>query len=468
MNKQQCEILIKNCILMTEEYDFLEDMAIAIDDGRIIAIGKDLTHQFEAKDCVEATNKLAMPGLIDGHTHLSQQFLRGMISDEYPIIYRRFNLPLESNLSQEDVELSVKLGCLEMIRSGTTAFADAGSTYMEQFVRAVEESGLRGTVTRATSDKEDTLPSNMIDSTKDGIKKSEEFFKTYNNRENGRIKAWFQFRTIASCSDELIVGLSDLARQYSTGIHTHISEYSESVLYTLRTHQMREIEYLDHLNVMGENLLAAHCLLISENDIAILAKSKTKVVHCPRSNLGKVVSKTPALLSNGVSVGLGTDGTAHSGLSIFREMTAFRHSQIVTNGVPYLDYNVMNSKRLIELATMGSARALLQDHEIGSLRVGKKADIILVDLAKPHITPTHNLLNTLTESVGTGDISDMIVDGQILMRNYEIKTLDEEEILYEAGQVARRINQINGWTPKSLIGMKKTQEPQEATYSHGS
>jgi len=298
----------------------------------------------------------------------------------------------------------------------------------------------------------------MIDSTKDGIKESENFFKNFNDRGDGRIKAWFQFRTLASCSDELIVGLSDLARQYGTGIHTHISEYSESVLYTLQNYHMREIEYLDHLNVMGENLLAAHCLLISENDLQILARTKTKVVHCPRSNLGKAVSKTPSLLSHGVSVGIGTDGTAHSGLSIFRELTAFRHSQIVTNGVPYLDHNVMNSRMLLELATMGSARALMQEDEIGSLRVGKKADIILVDLAKPHITPTHNLLNTLTETVGTGDISDMIVDGKVVMRNFEIKTLDEEKILYEAGKAIQRINRINGWTPESLSGLKMQSE----------
>jgi len=455
MNMQKCDLLINNCILMTEDFEFLEDVDLAVNDGKIIAIGKEMASQYDAKECIDAANKLAMPGLIDGHTHLSQQLLRGMISDEYPIIYRRFNMPLESKLTSEDVSLSVKLGCLEMIRAGTTAFADAGCNHMEHFVNAVEESGLRATVTRATSDKGESLPANMIESTEEGIKESEKFYRNFNNRGQGRIKAWFQFRSLASCTDELIKSLSNLARQHGTGIHTHISEYSESVLYSLRTHGIREIEYLNQLDALGENLLAAHCLLISENDIRILARSKTKVVHCPRSNLGKVVAKTPSLLSHGVSVGLGTDGTAHSGLSIFREMTAFRHSQIVTNGVPYLDFNVMNSKMLIELATMGSARALMQEDEIGSLRVGKKADIILIDLAKPHITPTHNILNTITETVTTGDISDSIVDGKILMSNYEIKSLDEERIMYEAGKVIGRINQVNGWTPEALVGVKE-------------
>jgi 5-methylthioadenosine/S-adenosylhomocysteine deaminase len=438
---------------MNKDYQFEKGMSLAIQDGDILEIGRDLREKYLVKESIDARNKLIMPGLIDGHTHVSQQMLRGMISDEYPVIYLRFNLPLESKLTGDDVELSALLGGLEMIRAGTTAFADAGTTHLDRFVDAVERTGLRANITRATSDKGDQMPDNMKDSTKDGLRLSEQFYKDHNDRGDGRIKAWFQYRTIASCTDDLIVGLTDLSKEYETGIHTHISEYSESIFYSLREHQMREIEYLDHLGVMGENLLAAHCLLLSENDINILKDTGTKVVHCPRSNLGKAVSKTPSLLNHGVSVGMGTDGTAHSGLSMFREMTAFRHSQIVTHGVPYLDFSVMNSKMLIDLATMGSARALLMEDQIGSLAVGKKADIILIDLARPHITPTHNMLNTLTETIGSGDISDTIVDGKILMRNREMVTLDEEKIMYEAKVAIERLNDANGWSNQSLVAI---------------
>lgn len=449
MNK--CDLLIKNCVVLTSDYSFMKNSFIAIDKGRIIEIGQDLQEKYNPIDTINGKNKLAMPGFIDGHTHLSQQMLRGMISDEYPVIYLRFNLPLESKLTREDVKLSAQLGCLEMIKAGTTSFADAGSTYMDQFVDAVEESGLRATLTRSTSDRGDNLPSNMKDTTKEGIRASEEFYKNNNNRGNGRIKAWFQYRSIASCSDDLIVGLTDLAKQYNTGIHTHISEYSESVLYAQRNHNMREIEYLDKLGVMFPNLLAAHCILISENDINILRDSGTKVVHCPRSNLGKGVSKTPSLLNHGISVGLGSDGTAHSGMSMFREITAFRHSQIVTHGVPYLDYSVMNSKMLIDLATMGGAKALLQDKDIGSIEVGKKADIVLIDINQPHITPTHNMLNTLTEAVESKDVVDTIVDGKVLMENRQVKTLDEEKIMFESKEAIKRINNTNGWSSESLL-----------------
>ncbi len=454
MTKETCDILINNALVMNPDFTFSRDTSIAIRDKRILKIGKDLQQFYQAEETLDGRNRLAMPGLIDGHTHLSQQLLRGMISDEYPIIYQRFNLPLESKLTREEVALSVKLGCLEMIRSGTTSFADAGSTHMDAFVESVEESGLRATVTRSTSDTGEFLPAEMVDTTQEGLRESEEFFRTYHNRGDGRIRAWFQYRSMASATDELIVGLTEMAREYDTGVHTHISEYSESVLYAQRTHQMREIEYLDRLGVMGKNLLAAHCLLISENDIRILAESGTKVVHCPRSNLGKAVSKTPSLLSHGVSVGLGTDGTAHSGLSIFREMTAFRHSQIVTNGVPFLDFSVMNSRMLMELATMGSARALMQDQDIGSLEEGKLADLILVDLSAPHITPTHNLLNTLTESVGTGDISDVMINGKLVMRNREILTLDEERLLQEAEGPLNRLNAANGWPDHALAACR--------------
>lgn len=449
MHLPSCDLLITDMRLLTADFSILTGVDMAIDQGKIIKIAPRLKESFQARETVNGKNKLAMPGLIDGHTHLSQQLLRGMISDEYPIIYQRFNLPHESKLSAEDISLSVKLAALEMIRSGTTAFADAGSTHMDAFVEAVEASGLRATITRATSDKGD-LPANMLDSTREGIKKSKEFYQDYNNRGEGRIKAWFQFRTLASCTDELIVGLSELSREYETGIHTHISEYSESVLYALNTQGQREIEYLNSLGVMTDNLLAAHCLLISEGDIDILGESGTKVVHCPRSNLGKVVSKTPQLLSKGVSVGLGTDGTAHAGLSLFREMTAFRHSQIVHNGAPYLDFGVMDSKKLLHMATMGSATALMQEASIGSLEEGKKADLILIDLEAPHLTPTHNLVNTLTEAVGAGDVSDSIVDGRLLMKDRQMLTLDEEKILYQSRKAIKKINGLHDWPSDKL------------------
>lgn len=445
------DLCIKNTTILQPDYTFARNKDVIINNKKIIDIvDSSEKHEYIAGSTIKGDHKLTMPGLIDGHTHITQQFLRGMITDEFPIIYKRFNLPLESKLTENQVQLSAKLSCLEMIKSGTTTFADAGGTHLDQLVLGVQQSGLRAALTRSTSDTGD-IPENMKDSTSEGIRLSEQFFKEYHGSGDGRINIWFQYRTIASCTDDLIVGLTELAKEYHTGVHTHISEYGEAVLYTLRTYGVREIEYLHQLGVLFPGLLAAHSALISEQDIRILKESNTKVIHCPRSNLGKAVTKTPSLLSHGVSVGFGTDGTAHAGLSLWREITAFRHSQIITHGVPYLDFSVMNSQMLIDMLLMGGARALQLDKEIGSVEIGKTADLITIQLDKPHIAPTHNLLNTLMDSVDASDVCDTIVNGSILMKDREVLSLDEEKIMDEAKKTMQDINQVNQWSCDSLF-----------------
>ena len=450
----KCDILINDCRILTPEYSIEKNYSIAIKDSLILDIGPtaDMKTRYEGKETIKGTGKLAMPGFVDGHTHTSQQLLRGRITDEYPVIYLRFNLPYESKLDEHDVGLCTSLSCLEMIKSGITSFADAGSTDLHKVVEKVSQSGLRGALTRATSDRGDLLPPNMKDTTSEAIRKTEHLYKEFHGSGDGRINIWFQFRSVATCSEELIRGVAQKAREYNTGLHTHLSEYNETILYTLGKYGIREVEFLDRLGAVGPNLLAAHSILINDHDIKILKDRDAKIIHCPRSNLGKGFTKTPQLLSLGMSVGLGTDGTAHSGLSMFREMTAFRHSQIAQWGVPYFDSSVMPTKTLIEMATLGGARALLMDDQIGTLEVGKKADIIMINIDQPHIIPTHNLLNTLTETVETNDIVDMIVNGKILMENRLVKSIDEEKLMYEAKSRYKGILDINDWDDKLAVG----------------
>lgn len=450
----KCDILIDDCRVLTPEYSIKNNYSIAIKDSLIIDIGaKDqLKTKYETKEIISGKGKLVIPGFVDGHTHTSQQLLRGRISDEYPVIYLRFNLPYESKLNENDIGLCTKLSCLEMIKSGITSFADAGSTSLHKVIEGVDESGLRATLTRATSDKGDLLPPNMKDSTSEAIKKTEKLYQEYNGSGDGRINIWFQFRSVATCSENLIRGIAEKAKEYNTGLHTHLSEYSESILYTLNNFGVREVEYLDDLGAIGPNLLAAHSVLVNERDIDILKQRDAKIVHCPRSNLGKGVTKTPSLLNAGISVGLGTDGTAHSGLSMFKEITAFKHSQIVTWGVPYFDYSVMPAKTLLEMATKGGAKALLLDNYIGELEVGKKADLITIDIDQPHLVPTYNLLNSLLEAGESKDIMDVVVNGKILMKNREVVSLDEEKIMYEAKKKYEDISKRNNWNGDLSVG----------------
>ena len=447
IQKIPVDIIIKQTSMLTEDYSIQEEVSIVLAGGKIIEIGNydDIIEKYQPMTVIQGKGKLAMPGFVDGHTHISQQLLRGKLSDEYPVLYLRFNLPYENKLSKDDMRVCTELSCLEMIKSGITTFADAGADYLYQTAQIIEKSGMRAAITRPSSDQGAHLPSGRIHSIDTILKENEELYRSINGMGEGRIKFWFQFRSIASCSDKLIISIADKAREYNTGIHTHISEYPESNLNCLRDHGMRELGYLEKLKVLGPSFLAAHCIQLSDTDIHILQRNDVKVVHCPRSNLGKAVTKTPQLLGQGISVGFGTDGTAHSGLSMFREMTAFRHSQIVHWGVPYCDYDVMDSKRLMSIATMGGARALQLSDKIGSIVIGKQADIILIDIQQPHISPTHNLLNTLTEAVETGDIKDVIIDGKIVMRDRKVLTLDEERILFEGNKKIREIAKNNNW-----------------------
>lgn len=451
---KNCDILINDCRILTPEYSIEKNYSIVIKDSNIIDIGpsKDIKLKYLSKDVISGKGKLAMPGFVDGHTHTSQQLLRGRITDEYPVIYLRFNLPYESKLNENDIELCTSLSCLEMIKSGITTFADAGSTDLHKVVEQVDKSGLRAALTRATSDKGDLLPPSMKDSTFDAIKKTEDLYKEFHGSGDGRINIWFQFRSVATCSEELIRGVAEKAREYNTGLHTHLSEYNETILYTLGKYGIREVEFLDRLGAVGPNLLAAHSILVNERDLEILKDRNAKIVHCPRSNLGKGFTKTPQMLGLGMSVGLGTDGTAHSGLSMFKEITAFRHSQIAQWGVPYFDSSVMPTKTLINLATLGGAKALQLDKQIGSLEIGKKADLIMINIDQPHIIPTHNLLNTLTETVETNDIVDVIVNGKVLMENRVVSSIDEEKLMFEAKSHYKRILDINNWDDKLAVG----------------
>lgn len=451
---KKCDILINDCRILTPEYSIEKNYSIAIKDSNIIDIGpsKDIKLKYLSKNVISGKGKLAMPGFVDGHTHTSQQLLRGRITDEYPVIYLRFNLPYESKLDENDISLCTSLSCLEMIKSGITTFADAGSTDLHKVVEQVDKSGLRAALTRATSDKGDLLPPSMKDSTFDAIKKTEDLYKEFHGTGDGRINIWFQFRSVATCSEELIRGVAEKAREYNTGLHTHLSEYNETILYTLGKYGIREVEFLDRLGAVGPNLLAAHSILVNERDLEILKDRNVKIVHCPRSNLGKGFTKTPQMLGLGMSVGLGTDGTAHSGLSMFKEMTAFRHSQIAQWGVPYFDSSVMPTKTLINLATLGGAKALQLDKQIGSLEIGKKADLIMINIDQPHIIPTHNLLNTLTETVETNDIVDVIVNGRVLMENRVVSSIDEEKLMFEAKSHYKRILDINNWDDKLAVG----------------
>lgn len=414
----------------------LTHQTVQITDGAISSI-----RAFSPEDVhtaipyLSGKDKLMMPGLADCHTHTGQQLLKGRILDELPMIWTRIMLPFESTLTEETVSLSASLASLEMIRSGTTAFMDAGSYHMDAAAEIYLTSGLRGILSLSTMDEEG-LPDSIATDTEEAIKRADLFYDTWN--EKGLLRASYELRSLLSCSEKLILGISDHAKERGTLLQAHMSEYPNEVNYFLKNKQMRPAEYLDFLGVLDSHFVSAHSILLSEQEADLFAKNKVKVCHCPFSNCGKGVPNTPALLQKGVLVGLGTDGAAHGGLSLWNEMKIFRSVMNVTYGVPQSNPAIMPAKTIIQMAAANGYQ-IMGEAEAGSIKKGNKADFILIDLNAPHLCPSGNLTNTLLESVVSSDVSDMVVNGKILMKDREVLTLDEEKILYEGKKYLERL-----------------------------
>lgn len=198
------DLIIKNCSILTPDFEIIHDQNIVIKEQTIIAIEKERTETYDVKESLDGKGKLVMPGFIDAHTHTNQQLLRGRISDEYPMIWTRIMVPFESNLKEEDVAISAELSCLEMLKAGTTGFIDAGGSYMHKVAEAVETSGLRGVLTCSTMDTGAAIPESMKTTIENNIERNKDLFDAYHGKADGRIKVWYSLRSLITCTPELI------------------------------------------------------------------------------------------------------------------------------------------------------------------------------------------------------------------------------------------------------------------------
>lgn len=431
----KCDILIRNCQVLNSDFSISTDCSVAIDNTLIIEIGnvKEMEEKYEAVETIEGKGKLLMPGFIDGHTHTCQQLLRGRVSDEFPMIWTRFLVPFESNLTPEDSYVSAQLSCLEMIKSGTTGFADSGGVHMHRVADAVIESGMRAAITRSTMDMGAAITGAMKETAEESIARTEELYKAYQGAGDGRVDIWFALRQVMTCSENLIRMVVDKAKEYNTGIHAHLCEHKDEVSYCLQNYKKRPAEFLNDLGALGPNLLTAHNVVLSEHDITLLAEKKVKVIHCPRANLANHgFPKTPRIVEAGISVGLGCDGAAPSNLSLFDEMKVLRYGTIAYWGLTVFDPVVLTTLSLLKAVTQGGANAIQHGDTLGTVEVGKKADLILLNIDQPHISPSQNLINTIVEAASGHDVTDSIINGKVVMKNREVLTLDEEKIMAES------------------------------------
>lgn len=430
MKKNTCDLIIENTAILNEKYDVQEKKSIAIKDGHILTVAdaSELKKRYESDVVLHGTGKLFMPGLTDGHMHTGQQLLRGKILDELPMIWTRIMLPFESTLTAEKMKLSAQLAALEMMTSGTTSFVDAGSYYMEEAAEVYAESGLRGALSYSTMD-DVTLPEAIRMNALEAIERTDSLYEAYHGK--GNLKVYYSLRSLISCSEKLIWLAAERAKEKNTRLQAHMNEYPNEVNFFLQKYQERPLEFLSREGILSHRFMSAHSLLISEEEMEVLKEYHVDVVHCPFSNCGKAIPNTPALLKRGITVGLGTDGTAHGGMSMFQEMKIFRSIMNAEYGTKLAKPDIMPAKQILKMVLEGGASLMDEAGALGVLKKGYKADLISIDLMQPHLYPTNNLTNTLLESVHAGDVRDMIVGGKIIMKDKEVLTLDQERIFHE-------------------------------------
>ena len=322
-----CDLLITDTDLLIRADHLEKSVDIAVKDGEILETGKELSAKYQAAEILKGNGKLFMPGLIDSHMHTGQQLLKGLVLDAKPIIWTRIMLPFESTLTPEKMKLSAEVAALEMIHGGTAGFIDAGSYCMDAAAAVYAQSGLRGVLSVSTMDEEG-LPESIATTAREAIAASDRLYDEFHG--TGNLKVYYSLRALNSCSDELVELASARAKERHTGLQAHMNEYPGEINGIMEREGMLPYEYMEKMGALGEHFLGAHSLILSEHEKEIIRQYGVKLCHCPFSNCGKAVPETPDLLARGISVGMGTDGAAHGGLSLWSETVSYTHLTLPT------------------------------------------------------------------------------------------------------------------------------------------
>lgn len=426
----EADILIKNCmILPMDGRDLIEDGVIAIKDNLITYAGsKEGTPKIEAEKTIDASRTVATPGLINCHTHLAMTLFRGIAEDQPLKTWLTKTIwPLEAKLTSKDIYQGSLLGCLEMIKSGTTCFADM-YFHEEKVAQAVQKAGLRAVLAPGLLE---TVNEDLAEET---LKQTIQLAKRW-HKPSSTIKIQLGPHAVYTCSPDFLKRVRETATLHKIGIHTHLAESREMAEQIEKEHNLTEVRLLDSIGFLGPDVLAAHCIHLSREDMQTLANLDVKVAYNPTANmkLAQGTARIPDLGKLGVTVGLGTDGPASNNtLDMLQNMKI----AALLQKAQYRDPTVLPAKTIVEMATKSAAKALGLERILGSLEPGKRADIILIDFKKPHLTPLHNPYASMVYSANGNDVQTVIVDGKVLMENRQVKTLDEEEIMEKAQEAA--------------------------------
>lgn len=438
-------ILIKNgtIVTMNARREIVRG-DLLIEEDRISQIGE--ISGAQASELIDARNKLVIPGLIQSHIHLCQVLFRGMADDLELLDWLKLRIwPLESSHDAESLYYSALLGCSELLRGGITSVIDMATVrHSSSVFEAVRLAGIRYLGGKCLMDSGSGVPIAMIDTCDNALDESLDLISKWHGKENGRINYAFCPRFAVSCSEQLLREVSKLSKENNIPIHTHASENRNEVELVKKERGLPNVKYLDSLGLCNNKLILAHCIHLDQEEIKILAASRTNIVHCPSANLklASGIAPIPPLLELGSSISLGSDGApCNNNLSMFMEM---RLAALIHK--PFHGAISMPAPLVFEMATLGGARAMGREDEIGSLEIGKKADLAIVDLDNWHNRPlgAASVYTQLVYQAQAADVYATIVNGRLLMLNGQILSMDAEEVKQQSEVSLKRVRSRAG------------------------
>ena len=428
----------------------VERADVTVREGRIATVGKGerpgkgerglaQSRRLQVRDC---SGCLIIPGLIQAHVHLCQTLFRGLADDlrlEDWLVRRIW--PLEAAHTEETVYWSALLGAAELLLGGTTAILDMETVrHTGAAFQALERIGIRAVVGKCLMDAHpEGAPLELAESTDNALAEAETLAKRWHKRAGDRLRVCFAPRFVPSCSGPLLRAASELAERFDAQVHTHAAETIVERETVLRTTGLEEIAYLDSVGIAGPRAALAHCVWVDAHETARLARQGTTVVHCPSSNLklASGVAKVPELLAAGCCVAIGADAApCNNRLDVFAEM---RLAALIQK--PRLGADALPAGQVLELATLGGARALGLEAELGSIAPGKRADLVVLDLREPHLHPAiGDPVSLVVYAASASDVRDVFVDGTPVVLGHELLTAPIEEIVREADRAAAELH----------------------------
>ena len=435
MKPKSADILVINGALLTLDANHTEivDGAVAISQDTITAVGSaNGFSDWSAARVVDAGGGIIMPGLINTHTHAAMTCFRGLADDLQLMNWLNEHIfPAEAKLDDQKVYLGTLLACAEMIMSGTTCFCDM-YLFEDAVARAASDAGMRAVVGEVLYD----FDSPNYGPIEKGFEYTQKLIDAW--RADPLVTIAVEPHSTYLCAPELLKKAFQLTQSLRLPLVIHLAESKSEVDQIKERYGRTPVEHLAELGILAPNVLACHCVELTENDIHLLQRFDVKVAHNAESNmkLASGVAPIPELLDKGICVGLGTDGCAsNNNLDLFLEMDTVAKLHKART----LDPTTMDALSVLKMATIQAARALGLDHLIGSLEAGKKADLIIIDTNKPHLTPMYSPVSHLVYAAMGSDVATTIINGRVVMENGSLNTMDLRKVMDDVNQIAKEL-----------------------------